>query len=466
MAIQSTNPTSGARGPSFEPLTKGALEDKLARARSAFTTWSRLPVAARAGVVAHAGEIFGREAAALGRLATEEMGKLIEAGRQEVDKCAGSCRYYAANAEAFLRPELVATDEVSDDGPRSPVRGEVRYEPLGAILAVMPWNFPFWQVVRFAAPALVAGNVALLKHASNVPRCALAIEDVFRRAGAPEGVFQTLLVTSDEVSAIIADGRVAAVTLTGSETAGRRVAAVAGEHLKKVVLELGGSDPFIVLPDADLDRAIATAVKARVVNSGQSCIAAKRFIVVEGAYDRFAEGFADAMKALRVGDPMDPTTEVGPLATAPILATLADQVARSVAAGARVLVGGHKLERTGNFYAPTVLADVPRGAPAFAEELFGPVATLLRARDLGEALALANATPFGLAASVWTRDRVAAERCARELDVGTVFINDMVASDTRFPFGGVKASGHGRELGPWGLREFVNVKTVRSQGLG
>jgi succinate-semialdehyde dehydrogenase/glutarate-semialdehyde dehydrogenase len=466
MAIQSINPATGARGPSFEPLTESELEEKLALSRSAFMTWSRLPVLARAGVVAHAGEIFAREAAALGRLATEEMGKLVDAGKQEVEKCAGSCRYYAENAEAFLRPEVVVTDEASGDGPRGAIRGEVRYEPLGAVLAVMPWNFPFWQVVRFAAPAIVAGNVALLKHASNVPRCALAIEDVFRRAGAPAGVFQTLLVTSDEVPQIIADGRVAAVTLTGSETAGRRVAAAAGEQLKKIVLELGGSDPFIVLTDADVDRAVATAVKARIVNTGQSCIAAKRFIVVEGVYDRFAEGFVAAMKALRVGDPMDPATEIGPLATGPILATLADQVARSVAAGARVLVGGHKLERAGNFYAPTVLADVPRGAPAFAEELFGPVATLLRARDVGDALALANATPFGLAASVWTRDRAAAERFARDLDCGTVVVNDMVASDTRFPFGGVKASGHGRELGPWGLREFVNVKTVRSQGLG
>ena len=462
MPIESINPTTGQRGPTFEALTEGELEEKLARAHAAFATWSRLPVAARAGVVAHAGEIFAREAAALGRLATEEMGKLVEAGRQEVDKCAGSCRYYAANAEAFLAPELVATD----DGPLGPVRGEVRFDPLGAVLAVMPWNFPFWQVVRFAAPALVAGNVGLLKHASNVPRCALALEDVFRRAGAPAGVFQTLLVTTDEVPEIIADGRVAAVTLTGSETAGRRVGAVAGEHLKKVVLELGGSDPFVVLADADVERAVATAVKARIVNNGQSCIAAKRFIVVEGVYDRFRAGFVDAMRALRVGDPMDPATEVGPLATAPLLETLADQVARSLAAGARALVGGHKLDRAGNFYAPTVLADVPRGAPAFAEELFGPVATLLRARDAGDALTLANATPFGLGASVWTRERAAAQRFARELEAGTVFINDMVASDTRFPFGGIKASGHGRELGPWGLREFVNVKTVRSQGLG
>jgi succinate-semialdehyde dehydrogenase/glutarate-semialdehyde dehydrogenase len=461
MTIESIDPSTGKRGRSFEALTEGELEEKLARGHAAFATWSHQPIEARAGVVEHAGEILEKEAAALGRLATDEMGKLLEAARQEVLKCAGACRYYAENAEAFLRPEGVGA---SAGAPGEPT-GEIRFDPLGAILAVMPWNFPFWQVVRFAAPALVAGNVALLKHASNVPRCALALEDVFRRAGAPPGVFQTLLVGSERVPALIADPRVAAVTVTGSETAGRRVAAVAGEHLKKTVLELGGSDPFIVLADADLERAVATAVKARVVNNGQSCISAKRFIVVAGVYDAFEAGFVAAMRALRVGDPLDPTTDVGPLATAPILEALAAQVERSVEVGAKVLLGGRRLERAGNFYAPTVLAEVPRGAPAFAEELFGPVATLLRARDVGEALALANATPFGLGASVWTRDRALAARFARELEVGTVFVNDMVASDTRFPFGGVKASGHGRELGPWGLREFVNIKTVRTRGL-
>jgi succinate-semialdehyde dehydrogenase/glutarate-semialdehyde dehydrogenase len=465
VAIESVNPTTGVRGPSFEALTEGELEEALARSHAAFAAWSRLPVAARAAVVGHAGEILAKEAESLGRLATEEMGKLFEAARQEVEKCAGACRYYASRAEELLRTEVVETAGETRGSGQAAGRGEVRFEPLGAVLAVMPWNFPFWQVIRFAAPTLVAGNVALLKHASSVPRCALAIEDVFRRAGAPPGVFQTLLVGAEEVPEIIADLRVAAVTVTGSETAGRRVAAAAGEHLKKAVLELGGSDPFIVLADADLERAIATAVKARIVNNGQSCIAAKRFIVVASAYDAFTAGFVAAMKRLRVGDPLDPTTDVGPLATAAILATLADQVKRSVEAGAKVLLGGHRLERTGNFYPPTVLADVPRSAPAFAEELFGPVATLLRARDAGEALALANATPFGLGASVWTRDAALAERFARDLEVGTVFVNDMVASDPRFPFGGVKASGYGRELGPWGLREFVNVKTVRARGL-
>jgi succinate-semialdehyde dehydrogenase/glutarate-semialdehyde dehydrogenase len=464
MAIESINPATGRRGPTFEPLTEGELEEKLARAAHAYAAWSRLPLASRAGVIAHAGEIFAREAGPLGKLATEEMGKLLEAGRQEAEKCARGCRYYAENAETFLRPEVVP--EPPGEAPTGgDARGEIHFDPLGAILAVMPWNFPFWQVIRFAAPALVAGNVALLKHASNVPRCALAIEDIFRRAGAPEGAFQTLLVGPEEVPELIADPRVAAVTVTGGEEAGRRIAASAGENLKKVVLELGGSDPYIVLADADVPKAIATAVKARVVNNGQSCIAAKRFIVVEGVYDQFAKGLVAAMQALKVGDPMDPATDVGPLATTAVLETLIDQVKRSVEAGARVLTGGHRLEGHGNFYAPTVLADVPRRAPAFAEELFGPVATLLRAHDANEALTLANATPYGLGASVWTRDRAQARRFARELEVGSVFVNDMVASDPRFPFGGVKASGYGRELGPWGLREFVNIKTVRTLGL-
>lgn len=457
MAIESVNPTTGARGPRFEVLTESEIEEKLELAEAAAAKWSRTPIPERGAVLERAGEILARERDALARIATEEMGKLYEAARQEIDKCAGACRYYASNAEAMLKPEVIATAGTD--------RGEVRYEPLGAVLAVMPWNFPFWQVVRFAAPALAAGNVALLKHASSVPRCALALEDVFRRAGAPSGVFQTLLIGADEVPEIVADPRVHAVTVTGSETAGRSVAAAAGEQLKKAVLELGGSDPFIVLGDADVERAVATAVKARIVNNGQSCIAAKRFIIEASVYEAFAGGFVAAMSRLRVGDPLDPTTDVGPLASAAIRETLSDQVKRSVEAGAKLLMGGERLERAGFFYPPTVLAEVPRGAPAFAEELFGPVATLLRARDAGEALALANGTPFGLGASVWTRDRAKAERFARELAVGTVFVNEMVASDVRFPFGGVKASGYGRELGVWGLREFVNIKTVRLQGL-
>jgi succinate-semialdehyde dehydrogenase/glutarate-semialdehyde dehydrogenase len=334
------------------------------------------------------------------------------------------------------------------------------------VLAVMPWNFPFWQVIRFAAPALVAGNVGLLKHASNVPQCALALEDLFRRAGAPDGVFQTLLVGSAAVEALIADDRVAAVTVTGSEGAGRSIAAAAGRHLKKSVLELGGSDPFVVLASADLDQAVSTAVKARIVaNSGQSCIAAKRFIVADALYDRFAEGITQAMRALVVGDPADPKTQLGPLATASIRDGIADQVDRSVQAGARLLAGGRKVERPGWYYEPTVLGDVPPQAPAAREELFGPVAPLFRVRGIDEAIALANATSFGLGAAAFTRDRAEAQRLVRELEAGSVFINGMVASDPRFPFGGIKRSGYGRELSIYGLREFVNVKTVRITGL-
>jgi succinate-semialdehyde dehydrogenase / glutarate-semialdehyde dehydrogenase len=457
MAIESVNPATGQRGDVYQALSDAEIEEKLGQAAAAFAGWRRRPVSERAGVLTRAARILEEEAAELGELMTREMGKLIGAARQEAQKCASGCRYYAENAEAFLHPAVVPVSATS--------RGEVHFQPLGAVLAVMPWNFPFWQVIRFAAPALVAGNVGLLKHASNVPGCALALEDVFRRAGAPTGVFQTLLVGPERVPGLIADGRVAAVTVTGSEETGRRVATVAGQHLKKTVLELGGSDPFIVMPSADLDGAVTTAVKARIVNNGQSCIAAKRFIVADAVYDRFTNAFVTAMKALRVGDPMRPDTELGPLATAAIVEALAEQVDRSVAAGARLMAGGHRLPGPGHFYAPTVLADVPQDAPAFGEELFGPVATLLRARDLDHAIALANATRFGLGASAWTKDAAEAARLSRDLDAGSVFVNDMVASDPRFPFGGVKNSGYGRELGLYGLREFVNIKTVRSRDL-
>jgi succinate-semialdehyde dehydrogenase/glutarate-semialdehyde dehydrogenase len=381
------------------------------------------------------------------------MGKVRPAARDEALKCAAGCRHYAEHLDRYLADEVV-----QEPGG---VEERVLFQPLGAILAVMPWNFPFWQVIRFAAPALGAGNVALLKHAANVPGCAQALEDLFRRAGAPEGVFQTLLIEADAVEGIIADPRVAAVTLTGSDRAGRAVAAAAGRHLKKAVLELGGSDPFVVLPSADLDAAVATAVKARMVNSGQSCIAAKRFIVADSIYDQFRERFVAAVAALVVGDPEAPGTDIGPLATAGIRDGLAAQVRRSVEAGAGLLTGGQIPDRPGFFYPPTVLEEPPAGSPAACEELFGPVATLWRVRDTSEAIRVANDTVFGLGASVWTRDPDERERCLREIEAGTVFINDMVASDPRFPFGGVKQSGYGRELGVWGLREFVNVKRVR-----
>jgi succinate-semialdehyde dehydrogenase / glutarate-semialdehyde dehydrogenase len=455
MAIESVNPATGQRLRSFDAETPAAIEGKLAAAAAAFKDWSRRPVEARAAVLRTAGEILNGEKQAFAALMTAEMGKLLGAAAQEAEKCAAACRYYADHAQRFLAPEVEANG-----------LDAVFFQPLGAVLAVMPWNFPFWQVIRFAAPALAAGNVGLLKHASNVPQCALALADVFARAGAPTGVFQTLLVGSDRVAEMIADDRVAAVTVTGSEGAGRDIASTAGKHIKKSVLELGGSDAFIVLSSADLLGAVATAVKARVVNNGQSCIAAKRFIVADAVYDEFVRDFAAAMGALRVGDPAAPGTELGPLALASIRDGVADQVARSVAAGARLLTGGRRPEGPGWFYPATVLGDVPPDAPAAREEVFGPVAAVFRVGGIDEAIALANATPFGLGAAAWTRDRAEADRLAHELESGSVFINGMVASDPRFPFGGVKRSGYGRELGIFGLREFVNVKTVRMADLG
>jgi succinate-semialdehyde dehydrogenase/glutarate-semialdehyde dehydrogenase len=382
---------------------------------------------------------------------THEMGKPIGAAVGEAEKCAWVCRYYAEHAEGFLAPETRETDA-----------GEsyVRYDPLGVVLAVMPWNFPFWQVFRFAAPALMAGNVGLLKHASNVPQCALAIEEIFRRAGCPEGAFAALLVGSDAVPGLIADRRVAAVTLTGSEGAGVAVGRAAGGEIKKAVLELGGSDPFIVMPSADLPTAVSTAVKARTINNGQSCIAAKRFIVHREIAAAFTEKFVAKMAALKVGDPMEPATEIGPLATPGILDDLHAQVEKSIAAGAKLLTGGQRLDRPGNFYAPTVLADPAPGSPADLEELFGPVATLFTVADATEAIAVANRTTFGLGASAWTDVPFERDRFIREIEAGSVFINGMVKSDPRLPFGGIKRSGFGRELSIDGIREFVNVKTV------
>jgi len=461
MAIATINPATGETLRTFAPLDAAAIEAALARAAAAAPRWRRTPIGKRAGVLSRAAAILERDSETFGRLMTLEMGKLLRAGIDEAKKCAVGCRYYADNGARFL------TSEPVDDAATAAAheRARVDYQPLGAVLAVMPWNFPFWQVIRFAAPALAAGNVALLKHASNVPQCALALEDLFRRAGAPEGVFQTLLVGSDVVPRLIGDPRVAAVTVTGSEAAGRAIATEAGRNLKKTVLELGGSDPFIVMASADLDRAVATAVQARVVNNGQSCIAAKRFIVADAIYDRFAPRFVAAMGALRAGDPMAAETELGPLATASIRDDLAAQVERSVAAGARLLTGGRRIDGPGFFYAPTVIADVPRAAPAYSEELFGPVASLFRVADAENAIRLANDTTFGLGASVWTRDRAEAERFAAEIDTGMVFVNGQVISDARFPFGGVKHSGHGRELALVGIREFVNVKTVRMSGV-
>ena len=452
MAISTVNPATGEEVRSFEALSEGEIDERIQRSADTFREYKKTSFEERARMMLRAAEILEEEAEEFGRLMTSEMGKTLAAATAEAKKCARGCRYYAENAERFM-----ADEEVELEGARA----YIRYEPLGPILAIMPWNFPFWQVFRFAAPALMAGNVGLLKHASNVPQCALAIEETFSRAGAPAGVFQTLLVGSDAVPRILGDARVAAATLTGSEGAGRQVGSEAGENIKKSVLELGGSDPFIVMPSADLDKAVETAVKARNINNGQSCIAAKRFIVHRAVADDFERRFVSAMAGLSVGDPTSPDTGVGPLASEQLLRELEDQVNRTVRAGARVLTGGRRLEGSGSFYAPTVLADIPADSPAYRDELFGPVASLFRVADAREAIRVANDTRFGLGASAWTRDAAEVELFAAELEAGTVVVNGMVASDPRFPFGGIKASGYGRELGAYGLREFTNVKTVR-----
>lgn len=401
-----------------------------------------------------AADILESEKRKLGEVMTSEMGKTLASAIAEAEKCAVGCRYYAENAERHLADETVST---------SASRSFIRYQPLGPVLAVMPWNFPFWQVFRFAAPALMAGNVALLKHASNVPQCAVEIESIFLRAGFPEGCFQSLLVESQRVETLIKDDRVVAVTLTGSEPAGRSVASIAGGEIKKSVLELGGSDPFIVMPNADLNTAIETAVKARTINNGQSCIAAKRFIVASSIYDKFERAFVDSMRSLRVGDPMDASTDIGPLATPKIREDLHAQVRRAVDAGAKLLCGGEKMSGPGNYYSPTVIAEVPRSAEVYREELFGPVAMLFRVDNTAAAIALANDSSFGLGSSVWSRDETEISEFIDGIDAGQVFVNGMVASDPRLPFGGVKRSGYGRELAAFGIREFVNIKTVWRQ---
>jgi succinate-semialdehyde dehydrogenase/glutarate-semialdehyde dehydrogenase len=451
MTIATVNPATGETLRTFESLTASQLDEKLLLAARTFPTYRRVPFAQRSQFMQRAAGILESGKDHYARLMTTEMGKTFRSAVEEVLKCARGCRYYADNGERLLQPEEVRTEASST---------LVLYQPLGPVLAVMPWNFPFWQVFRFAAPALMAGNVGLLKHASNVPQCALAIEDVFRRAGFPEGAFQTLLVESAAVEGILSDSRVKAVTLTGSEAAGKSVAATAGRQIKKSLLELGGSDPFIVRPSADLDRVVPLAVQARTINNGQSCIAAKRFLIAEQIADEFERRFVRGMESLRVGDPMHEATDLGPLVTAQIVRDLHGQVEKSVAAGARVLTGGKPLDRPGYYYAPTVLTDIPRGCPAYAEELFGPVAALFRVRDVDEAIGLANDVSFGLGCSVWTNDTIEQARFIDEIEAGMVFVNGMVVSDPRVPFGGVKQSGYGRELSVYGIREFVNIKTV------
>ena len=451
MAIATVNPATGEVIKKFEALSAEEIEQKLQLAASAFKSHRWTSFADRAGKMLRVAEILEKDKDECARLMTLEMGKPLKAALAEAQKCAAGCRYYAENAEKFL------ADETVEMGAK---RSFIRYLPIGPILAIMPWNFPFWQVFRFAAPTLMAGNVGLLKHASNVPQCALKIEEIIRRAGFAEGVFQTLLIGSAPVDGILSDSRVVAATLTGSEGAGIQVGISAAKRIKKVVLELGGSDPFIVMPSADLDAAVATAVDARVQNNGQSCIAAKRFIVSEKIAGDFERKFVQRMKDLRVGDPFDDSTQLGPLASADAVASLDADVKKTVAAGARVLTGGHPLDRPGSFYAPTVLTDIPKDSPAYKEEFFGPVASLFRVKDIDEAIRIANDSRFGLGASAWTKDPGETERFINELEAGMVFLNRMVASDPRLPFGGVKYSGHGRELAKNGIREFMNIKTV------
>jgi succinate-semialdehyde dehydrogenase/glutarate-semialdehyde dehydrogenase len=451
MAIESINPATNKLLRSFEPLTDNAAREKIALAADAFRSYANVPLEHRALCMRKLASILEHETEDLATLITLEMGKPLQAARLEILKCADACRYYADHAARILAPESVPTEHN---------HSYVRWDPLGVILAVMPWNFPFWQVFRFLAPALMAGNVALLKHASNVPQCALAIESLVRRAGFPRGTFQTLLLEATQVETILGDERIAAVTVTGSETAGRAIGAQAGWLIKKSVLELGGSDPFIVMPSADLDLAIETAVRARCVNSGQSCIAAKRFIVADEIYDAFESRFVAGMEAVRVGDPMKEGSEIGPLATVRILELLEAQVKAATRVGARILTGGERMLGEGNYFEPTVITGVPRTSPVYREELFGPVAMLFRVQDINEAIEIANDTPFGLSASAWTRDPIEQQRLISELQCGGVFLNAMVASDPRLPFGGIKRSGYGRELSAAGMREFLNAKTV------
>jgi succinate-semialdehyde dehydrogenase/glutarate-semialdehyde dehydrogenase len=451
MAIESINPATGKLLRRFDALTDEAARQKIGIAADAFRAYATMPLEHRALCMRKLAALLEQDIEDLALLIAQEMGKPLEAARQELLKCADTCRYFADHAARILASESIPTEDN---------HSYVRWDPIGVVLAVMPWNFPFWQVFRFLAPALMAGNVGLLKHAPSVPQCALEIESLVRRAGFPRGTFQALLIEEHQVEGVLGDERIAAVTVTGSEVAGRSVAAQAGWLIKKSVLELGGSDPFIVMPSANLNVAIETAVRARCVNGGQSCIAAKRFIVADSIYDAFESGFVAGMEAMRVGDPMKETTDIGPLASGRILERLEAQVEAAKRAGARVLTGGERMLGEGSYFEPTVLVDVPRTAEVYREELFGPVAMLFRVQDLDEAIEVANDTPFGLSASAWTRDPAEQQRFVSELQCGGVFLNAMVASDPRLPFGGIKRSGYGRELSAAGMREFLNAKTV------
>ncbi|AFY59866.1 NAD-dependent succinate-semialdehyde dehydrogenase [Synechococcus sp. PCC 6312] len=460
MAIASINPTTGDVIQEFTALSDGELTAAVAQAQGAFEFYRHTTFEERATWMLKAAALLVAHREDYARLMTLEMGKPITEAIAEVEKSAWVCRFYAENAETFLSPETIATDAH---------HSYIAYQPLGVILAVMPWNFPFWQVFRFAAPALMAGNVGLLKHASNVPQCALKIAEIFQAAGFPDHVFQTLLIGANQIAPLVSDPRIKAATLTGSEPAGMSLAQASGHELKKVVLELGGSDPFIVLESADLELAALTAAKARMINNGQSCVAAKRFIVVESVADEFISHFLAHLKNWQIGDPLAPTTQLGPLATPNILAELDQQVQVAVEHGAKILLGGTTLKgsqelpapiRQGHYYSPTVLTRITPHNPVFAQEFFGPVALIFQVKDVVEAIKLANATPFGLAASGWTNDPQEQTQLIRDIEAGAVFINGMVKSDPRLPFGGIKRSGFGRELGRPGILEFVNIKTV------
>lgn len=451
MAIATINPATGQTIKTFEALTDSQVDQKIQRAAEVFPAFRKLSFAERGRMMIKAAEILESEKESLGRLMTTEMGKTYRSAVEEAVKCAGGCRYYAEHAERFLADEAVQT---------TATRSFIRYQPLGVVLVVMPWNYPLWQVFRFVAPGLMAGNVGLLKHASNVPQCALKIEEILLRAGFPEGAFQTLLIGSGKVDRILEDPRVAAATLTGSEGAGIQVGTGAAKRVKKVVLELGGSDPFIVMPSANLDEAVAVGVKARVANNGQSCIAAKRFIVADQIAGEFERAFVKTMENLKLGDPFDEKTDIGPLATADAVASLHADVLKTIEAGAKLLTGGKPVEGPGSFYMPTVLTNIPVNSPAYREELFGPVASIFRVKNAEEAIRIANDTRFGLGASAWTNEKGEQERFMNELEAGMVFINQMVFSDPRVPFGGIKRSGIGRELSTYGIREFTNIKTL------
>src|SRR4029077_3137680 len=432
MPIASINPATGEKLKDFSPFDDAEIEKRLKGAEKAFRTYRRTTFTERSVLLEAVAELLFQEKEEFAQIITLEMGKLFRDSLAEIEKCARGCRFYAENGERFLEDEIAQTDAAES---------YVQYQPLGPVLAIMPWNFPFWQVFRFAGPALLAGNVGLLKHAANVPQCALAIEEIFCRAGFDEGIFQTLLIEAQQVEKMIVDPRVKAITLTGSEKAGSAVASTAARYVKKSVLELGGNDPFIVMPSGDFESTLRTAIKARTINNGQSCIAAKRFLVADEVYDEFLRQFVERMRALKVGDPFDETTEIGPLATEHILNGVHEQVQKSVAAGAKLLTGGNRIQGRGFFYEPTVLVDVPKNAPAYRDEVFGPVASIFRVRDADEAIEIANDSSFGLGESAWTNDRAEQELCASEVESGMVFINAMVASDPRLPFGGIKRSG-------------------------